>query len=148
MLWKCCTQYVSKFGKLNSGHRTGKGQFSFQSQRKAMRKNGQTTALISHASKCSKFYKPGFNSMWTMNFQIFKLDLEKAEEQRSNCQHLLDHWKSKRVPEKHLLLLYWLRQILWLCGLQQTVGNYERDRNTRPPYLPSEKYVCRSGSNG
>ena len=36
MLWKCCTQYASKFGKLSSGHRTGKGQFSFQSQRKSM----------------------------------------------------------------------------------------------------------------
>ena len=33
MLSKCCTQYASKFGKLSSGHRTGKGQFSFQSQR-------------------------------------------------------------------------------------------------------------------
>ena len=33
----------SKFGKLNSGHRTGKGQFSFQSQRKAMPRNAQTT---------------------------------------------------------------------------------------------------------
>ena len=43
MLWKCCTQYVSKFGKLSSGHRTGKGQFSFQSQRRAMPKNVQTT---------------------------------------------------------------------------------------------------------
>ena len=32
--------------------------------------------------------------------------------QRSNCQHLLDHRKSKRVPEKHLLLLYWLHQSL------------------------------------
>ena len=29
MLWKCCTQYASKFGKLSSGHRTGKDQFSF-----------------------------------------------------------------------------------------------------------------------
>ena len=29
---KCCTQYASKFGKSSSGHRTGKGQFSFQSQ--------------------------------------------------------------------------------------------------------------------
>ena len=76
MLWKCCTQYVSKFGKLSSGHRTGKGQFSFQSQRKAMTKN-----LISYASKVMlKFSKPGFNSTWTMNFQMFKLDLEKAEE--------------------------------------------------------------------
>ena len=29
--------------------------------------------------QCSKFSKPGFNSTWTMNFQMFKLDLEKAE---------------------------------------------------------------------
>ena len=36
----------SKFGKLSSGHRTGKGQFSFQSQRKAMPKNAQTTAQL------------------------------------------------------------------------------------------------------
>ena len=35
---KCCAQYASKFGKLSSGHRTGKCQFSFQSQRKAMPK--------------------------------------------------------------------------------------------------------------
>ena len=41
MLWKCCTQYASKFGKLSSGHRTGKGQFLFQSHRKAMPKNAQ-----------------------------------------------------------------------------------------------------------
>ena len=40
---KCCTQYVSKFGKLSRGHRTGKGQFAVQSQRKAMPKNAQTT---------------------------------------------------------------------------------------------------------
>ena len=38
-----------KFGKLSSGHRTGKGQFSFQSQRKAMPKNAQTTAQL-HSS--------------------------------------------------------------------------------------------------
>ena len=31
MLWQCCTQYASEFGKLSSGHRTGKGQVSFQS---------------------------------------------------------------------------------------------------------------------
>ena len=32
------------------------------------------------AKYCSKFSKPGFKKMWTMNFQMFKLDLEKAEE--------------------------------------------------------------------
>ena len=83
MLWKCCIQYASKFGKLSSGRRTGKGQFSFQSQRKTMPKNDQTTAqsYSSHTlvKWCSKF-KPGFNSTWTMNFQMSKLVLEKAEE--------------------------------------------------------------------
>ena len=45
---------ANKFGNLNRGHRTGKGQFSFQSRRKAMPKkcsNCLTIALISHASK-------------------------------------------------------------------------------------------------
>ena len=46
MLWKCCTQYASKFGKLSSGHRTGKSQFSFQSQRRAIAKNIQTTIQL------------------------------------------------------------------------------------------------------
>ena len=36
----------SKFGKLSSGHRTGKGQFSFQSQRRTMPKNVQTTVQL------------------------------------------------------------------------------------------------------
>ena len=84
MMLKCWTQYASKFGKFSSGHRTGKGQFSFQSQRQPMPKNVQTSALLhsSHtlAKQCSKFSKLGFNSMWTENFQMFKLDLEKAGE--------------------------------------------------------------------
>ena len=48
-LLMCCTQYTSKFGKLSSDHRTGKGPFSFQSQRKAMPGNAQTTAQL-HSS--------------------------------------------------------------------------------------------------
>ena len=46
---KCCTQYASKYGKLTSRHRSGKGQFSLKSQRKAMPKNAQTTAQL-HSS--------------------------------------------------------------------------------------------------
>ena len=53
--------------KTHNGHRTEKGQFSFQSQRKAMPKNAQTTAQL-HSSHmlvkyCSKFSKPGFSNM-------------------------------------------------------------------------------------
>ena len=50
MLWKSYIQYTSKFGKLSSGHRTGKGQFSFQSLRKAMPKNAETTTQL-HSSQ-------------------------------------------------------------------------------------------------
>ena len=54
-----------------------------------------------------------------ISFRIDWLDLLAVQRsQRSNCQHLLDHGKSKRVPEKHLFLLYWLCQSLWLCGSQ------------------------------
>ena len=117
MLWKCCTQYASKFGKLRSGYRTGKGQFSFQSQRKAMPKDAQTTTQL-HSShtlvkECSKFSKPGFNSTWNMNVRCPSWIYKRQRNQRSNGQHLLDHWKSKRVPEKHLFLLYRLCQNLW-----------------------------------
>ena len=74
----------------NSAVATGlqKGQFSFQSQRKAMLKNAQTTAQL-HSShtivkSCSKFSKPRLNNMWTVNFQRFKLVLEKAKEPEIN----------------------------------------------------------------
>ena len=44
------SRYASKFGKLSSGHRTGSGQFSLQSQRKATPENAQTTAQL-HSSQ-------------------------------------------------------------------------------------------------
>ena len=53
-LLKCCTQYAGKFGKLSSSHRTGKGQFSFQSQRRAMPKNVQTTAQLRSSHMLAK----------------------------------------------------------------------------------------------
>ena len=39
---------ASKFGKLSSGHRTGKGQFSFQFQKRATPKNVQTPPNCTH----------------------------------------------------------------------------------------------------
>ena len=151
MLWQFCTQCASKFGKLSSGHRTRKSQFSFQSQRKAMPKNVQTTTQLhsSHilAKQCSKFSKWGFNSTWTKTFQMFNLDLEKAEEPEIKLPTSVGSLKTNKVPEKHLLLLYRLCQSLWPCGSQQNVEHSERDGNTRPPYLPPGKSVFRSRSN-
>ena len=44
--------------------------------------------------------------MWTENFQMFQLDLEKAEEPEIKCQHLLDHRKSKKIPEKNIYFCF------------------------------------------
>ena len=60
-MFQCCTQYVSKFGKLSSDHRTGKSQFSIQSLRRLMPKNVQTTVQLCSfhmlARLCSKSFK-------------------------------------------------------------------------------------------
>ena len=97
-------KFASKFGKLSSGHRTGKGQFLFQFQRKAMPENAQTTAQLhsSHtlAKWCSEISKPGFNNMWTMNFQIFKLDLEKAEESEIKLSTSIGSLKKQESSRK------------------------------------------------
>ena len=102
--WKCFTQYDNKFEKLISGHRTGKGQFSFQSQRKAMPKNAQTTTQLrqSHTLTkwCSKFSKPGFNGTWSMNFQMFKLDLEKPEDPEIKLPTSTGSWKKQESFRK------------------------------------------------
>ena len=57
----------------------------------------------------------------------------------------MDHRESKGIPEKTSTsgLLTMLKP---LCRSQQTVENSERDRNTRPPYLPPEKSVCKTKS--
>ena len=62
--------------------------------------NYHTIALISHTSKCSKFSKPSFNSMWTMNFQMFELGLEKAEEPQIQLATLVGSQKKNKSPRK------------------------------------------------
>ena len=81
-----------------------------------------------------------------MNFQMFKLLLEKAEEPEIILPTSLGSQKSKRVPEKHLFL-YIDYTKAFDCVDKQTVDNSSRDGNIRPSDLPLEKYICRSESN-
>ena len=92
------------------------------------------------ARKCSKSFKLGFGSRWTENLKVYKLDLYKAEEPEINCQHPLDHQKSKRIPEKHLFLFCWLHQSLWLCRSQQ-IGKFLK-RWEYEPTLPASWETC------
>ena len=158
MLWNCCTQYASKF-KNQQLPQDWKRSVFLPIPKKGNAKeysNYCTIAIISHASKVMlKILQASFNSMWTVNFQMFKLNLEKAgqaafRKSRGTRDQIANiHWiiKKQESSRKHLLLLYWLSQKFWLCGSQQTVENSERDGNTRAPYLPPEKSVFRSRSN-
>ena len=128
MLWKCRTHFLHSVGqktwKTQQWPQNWKRSVFIPIPKKGNAKecsNYRTTALISHSSKVMlRILQARFNSTWTENFQMLKLDLEKAEEPEIKLPTSTGSLK-KRVPEKHLLLLYWLRQSLWLCGPQQTV---------------------------
>ena len=65
-----------------------------------------TIVLISHASKVRlKIVQARLQAYMNHDFHMFKLVLERQRNQRSNCQHSMDHQKSSRVPGKYLLLL-------------------------------------------
>ena len=82
-----------------------------------------------------------------MNFQMFKLVLEKAEEPEiklSTSAGSSKKQESSRKTSISALLTMPKHLTVWITI---TVENSERDGNTRPPDLPLEKFVCRSGSN-
>ena len=76
---------------------------------------------------------------------MFKLVLEKAEEPQIKLPTSIGSSKkqaSSRKTSKSALLTMPKPLTVWIT----TAENYERDGNTRPPDLPLEKFVCRSGS--
>ena len=82
-----------------------------------------------------------------MNFLMFKLGLEKAEEPEIKWPTSAGSWKkqeSSRNASISDLLTMPKPLTVWITI---TVENSERDGNTRPPDLPLEKPTCRSGSN-
>ena len=112
-----------------------------------MPKNVQTTAIgfTSHASKVIlKSLKAKLQQFMNWKHPDVQAGFRREKNQRSNCQHPLDHEESKGVPEKHLL--HWLHES-FDCGSQQTVENSSRDGHSGPPHLSLEKSICKSRSN-
>ena len=108
-----------------------------------------TIIFISHASKVMLRILQARHqkTTWTVNFQMFKLDLEKAEEPDIKLPTSAGSSKKQENSRKNICFHLLIRQSLWLCRSQQTVENSSRDGNTRPPDLPPEKSVYRSRSN-
>ena len=84
--------------------------------------------------------------MWTVNVQMFKLVLEKAEEPEIKLPTSTGSSKKQESSEKHLFYFIDYAKA-FDCVDHNKLENSERDENTRPPDLPLEKSVCRSGSN-
>ena len=150
MLWKCCTQYASKFGKLSNGTGLERSVFIPIPKKDNVQEcsNYCTIALISHASKVMlKILQGRLHHYVNCEFLDVQAGFREGRGTRDQIANIHCLIKKAKVPEKHLFLLYWLCQSLWLCGSQQTVKNSSRDGNTRPPDLPPEKPVCRSRSN-
>ena len=107
-----------------------------------------TIALISHAGKVMvKILQARLQQYMKRELRDVQAGFRKCRGTRDETANIYWIIKKARVPEKHLFLLYWLCQSLWLCGSQQMVENASRDGSTRKPDLPLEKSVCKSGSN-
>ena len=124
-------------------------QFSFQSQRKAMPKNAQTFAQL-HCShrllkSCLKFSKPGFNSTWTLNFQMFKLDLEKAEKPEIKLPTSVG--SSKKQESYRKTSIYVLLNTPMFLVDHDKLWIFIKRWEYQTTLLPLEKSVCRSRSN-
>ena len=151
MLLKCCIQHASKLGKQQWPQDWKRSVFISIPEKGNAKKfsNYCTIALISPASRVMPQILQARLQEY-MNCELpdvqagFRIG-RGTRDQIANICWIME--KSKRVPKKHRFLLYWLCQSLWLCGSQETVENSERNRNTRPPNLPLEKHICRSGSN-
>ena len=103
MLWKCCILYASKFGKLSSGHRTGKVVFFAIPKKGDLKEcsNYRTIALISHASKV-----------------MLKI-LQARLQQYMNCE-LPDDWTGFRKAEE------W-EQIANVCCITEKAREFQKN---------------------
>ena len=92
MLLNYCTQYATKFWKHSRGHSTGKGQFSSQTQRKAIPKNVQIIVQLHSFHMIARLCSKSFTSVHWI--------IAKAKEFQRNT--------------------YFCFESLWLCGSQHT----------------------------
>ena len=117
MLWKCCTQYANKFGKLSSGHR--KRSVFIPIPKKDNSKeclNYHTIALISHASKVMlKILQVRFQQHMSCELLDVQASFRKSSGARDQIANVC--WiikKAREFQKKHRLLFYWLCQSFWM----------------------------------
>ena len=150
MLWKCCTQYVNKFRRFSSGHRTEKGSGFIPTSKKSTAKeysNYHTIALISHASKAMlKILQARLQQYVNRELPDVPAGFRKGRGTRDQIANIRWIMEKAREFQKYIYFCF-LTIPKPLCGSQKNVETSSSDGNTRPPDLPLEKPICRSGSD-
>ena len=158
MLWKCYTQYVSKFGKI-SGHRTGKGSVLESSpwlgfipiSKKGNTKefsNYHTVALISHASKVMlKILQARLQQYMNYETPCVQTRFRKETGTRNQISNI--RWIIEKARE--------FQKNIYFCSTDYTkafdfvdhnkLWKIPQDGNTKASDLPPQKSACRSRSN-
>ena len=128
--------------KLISAHVTGKGQFSFQSQRRTMPKIVQTTAQL-HSSHTLARLQQYVN----LELPDVQAGFRKGRGTRDQIANIW--WIIEKARQLQKIIYFCLIDYAkaFDCMDHNTLENSERDGNTRPSDLPLEKPVCRSRSN-
>ena len=168
MLWKCCTQYVSKFGKLRVA--TGLEKVSFHSNPKERQCQRILKllhkALISHTSKCILPHKCTHLTHYITSKVILKI-LQAMFQQYMNCE-LLDvqtGFRKGKETRDQIAIIFWVteksreywKNIYFFIDYAKAFECVDHNKLwkilkrdglfLKPPYLSSEKPVCRSRSN-
>ena len=126
MLLKCCTLCASKFGKLSSGLGIEKS-ISIPIPKKGNGKecsNYHTIAFISQTSKIMlKILRVRLQQYMNENFQMFKLDLEKAEEPEIKLPTPIGSEQKQENPRKTCTFLLTMPKPLTV-GITTNCGKF------------------------
>ena len=151
MLWKCCNSIRQQIWKTQQWPQDWKRSVFIPITKKGNVKectNYHKIALLSHANKVMlKILQARVQHYVNWELPDIQAGFRKGRGSRDQIADI--HWiiKKARESQKHLHMLYWLCQSIWVCGSQETVGNSSREGNTRSTYVPPEKSVSRSRNN-
>ena len=146
----CYTQYASKFGKRSSGHRTGKGRFSFQSQRSNAKEWSKyhTITLISLTSKVMlKILQARLQQYMNRELPDVQAGFRKdsgTKDQVANIYWVIEKSRNSSKPSISALLTILKPLTVYITT---NCGKFLKKWEYRQPYLPRDKPVCQSKNN-
>ena len=140
---------MSKSGKLSSGQRTGKGQFSLHPKDNAKKcSNCHAIAFISHTSKVMlKILQARLQPYVNHELPDVQAGFRKGRGTRDQIANNCWITEKAREFQKNIYFCFIGYAKAFDCVDHNKLENSERDGNTRPPDLSPEKSVCRSRSN-